>query len=238
GTRDSIMVYLLHKGLEPKLAFNIMEITRKGKSPKLLTPEMQDKMRECGVEQWYIDSCMKIKYMFPKAHASAYVISAVRLAWFKIYRPLEFYSSYLTVRAGEFDAESVLAGRDAIQRAINDLKAKGRDRTAKEDDALDQLMVSNEAVIRGIGFLPIDINKSDAKIFQIEDGKIRLPFIALKGLGESAAEKIVAAREAEPFSCIEDAADRAGLSKTIVENLTAMGAFGTLPKSTQFSFFE
>jgi DNA polymerase III subunit alpha, Gram-positive type len=154
GTRDSIMTYLLHKGLEPKMAFKIMEITRKGKAPKLLTEDYIQAMKEHGVPQWYIDSCMKIKYMFPKAHAAAYMISTLRLGWYKVHRPVEYYAAYFTVRGEDFDGALVMQGREAVRRRMNEIAMKGKEATAKEEAAYATLQIVNEMLARGIEVLP------------------------------------------------------------------------------------
>ncbi len=239
GTRDSIMVYLMHKGLEPGMAFKIMEIVRKGKSTTLLTDEHKQAMKEHGVEQWYIDSCMKIKYMFPKAHAAAYVIAALRLAWYKIYYPLEYYATFMTVRGGDLDTAAILKGRDAVKARMKEITDKGKDATAKEENTFTSLQVINEMMARGIEVLPIDIYKSDAFRYKIEDGKIRLPFCALEGTGDIAAKALMDARNdgQGEFLAIDDVARRSKVSQTIIENLKAMGAFGDMADTMQLSFF-
>lgn len=237
ATRDNIMTYLLHKGIEPKLAFQIMEITRKGKAKKLLTQEMQDELKEHNVPKWFIDSCLKIKYMFPKAHAAAYVIAATRLGWYKLYKPLEYYAVYFTVRRGEFEAKGVFEGKDEIKRKIRDLKTKGNDRSVKENEILDMLLVVNEMLERGYEFLPVDLYKSAAFDFRIEDGKIRLPFNTLKGVGDRASESLEKAGKETKYISIDDLVDKTGSSKVVIEALEEVGALEKLPKTSQISLF-
>ncbi len=237
GTRDSIMVYLMQKGLEPDVAFEIMEITRKGKAKTKLTPEHLAAMREHDVPEWYIDSCMKIAYMFPKAHAAAYCISAVRLGWFKIYHPLEFYASFFTSRNKDFDAASAVQGKQRTHAKIEMLLAKGNERDKKENDTLDALMVINEALYRGVSFLPVDLYRSHASKYQVEDGKIRLPFSCLSGLGASAAESLQAAGEKGEYISVEEVQTRSGVSKGIIEILSDEGVLNGLPMTSQMTLF-
>jgi len=239
GTRDSIMVYLMHCGLEPKDAFNIMETVRK--KNKYLTPEMKEIMKSHNVPQWYIESCDKIQYMFPKAHAAAYIIASLRLAWFKIYYKLEYYCAYLTVRGGDVDAESMSKGRDAVKILLKSIEAKVKEGTASnvEKDRQTIMMIVHEAMARGVEFLPIDIYKSTAHSYVPENGKIRMPFSALPGVGDAAAEQLANARNdgGPEFSSIEDFEDRARAGKSTIEILRKCGAFGDLPESDQMSLF-
>ncbi len=237
GTRDSIMTYLMHKGLDPSMAFKIMEIVRKGKSTKLLTEEHLNAMKEHDVPQWYIDSCMKIKYMFPKAHAAAYMISALRLGWYKVHKPIEFYAAYFTVRNDNFDGATLLKGRDAVRNKIKSINDKGFEASAKEKAEIPMLQIMNEMLARGIEVLPIDIYKSEAKKFVIENGGIRLPFCSLNGVGESAAFALADAAKQGEYLCIDDVITRAKVSKSVIETLKECGAFGDLPETAQMSLF-
>lgn len=243
GTRDSIMTYLMHKGLESSLAFKIMELTRKGKVAKFGFPDgAEEAMRACNVPEWYMESCRKIKYMFPKAHAAAYVIAALRLGWYKIHKPLEYYTAFLTVRGGDLDASTVIKGRKAVKDKMSEIDRKVKDKsaTAKEKDQYTALQVVNEMMARGVELLPVDIYKSMAKDYIIEDGKIRMPFGALSGIGENAAIPLAAARDdgQGKFDSIEEFADRAKAGKSTIELLRECGAFGDLPESSQISLFS
>lgn len=173
GTRDSIMTYLMHKGLEPGMAFKIMEIVRKGNATKLLTEEHFKAMREHNVPEWYIDSCMKIKYMFPKAHAAAYMIATLRLGWYKVHKPVEYYAAYFTVRSENLDGAIAMQGHQAVRDKMNNIKQKQsvHEATAKDEAEFQTLQIVNEMMARKIEFLPVDIYKSEAKMFKVEDGK-------------------------------------------------------------------
>ena len=239
GTRDSIMVYLMHKGVEPGMAFKIMEIVRKGKATKLLTDEHKAAMREHGVPEWYIDSCMKIKYMFPKAHAAAYVSAALRLGWYKIYKPLEYYAAFLTVRGGDLDAVSIMSGKEYVIGKMRSITAKGKEATAKEQSEFTSLQVVNEMLARGIEFLGVDLYKSDATVYKIEDGKIRLAFSSIKGLGGNAAKSLAAARDdgEGAYISVDDLQRRAGISSSVTASLKEAGALDGIPESSQMSLF-
>lgn len=243
GTRDGIMTYLLYKGIPSKMAFNIMEKVRKGMvASGKLEPEkwneMKEVMREHGVPEWYMDSCQKIKYMFPKAHASAYVISALRLGWYKVHRPVEYYAAYFTVRGEELDAKIIMGGQPAIQAAMNEILAKGMQANAKDKAGLAMLQIANEMLARGIEFLPIDFYKSDARKYVVEDGKIRLPFNSISGVGDNAAEEIVKAAHREGGYMSKDELTMfGGLGKSTVATLTDLHVLDFLPDSNQISFF-
>ncbi|MBE3595433.1 MAG: PolC-type DNA polymerase III [Hydrogenibacillus sp.] len=234
GCRDDIMVTLIYRGLEPSQAFRIMESVRKGKG---VPPADQEAMRQKGVPEWYIESCQKIKYMFPKAHAVAYVMMAVRIAYFKVYHPLLFYATYFSVRADDFDLSLVQAGEEAVKAKIVEILGKGAEATAKEKNVLTVLEVVYEMLRRGFRFHPLDLYRSHATRFiPHEDGLIP-PFTALAGLGESAAVSIDRARADGPFLSVEDFHSRTRLSKTLVEELRALGVFGDLPETNQMTLF-
>ncbi len=238
GTRDNIMVYLMHKGLEPDMAFKIMEIVRKGKATKLLTEDHINAMKEHNVPQWYIDSCMKIKYMFPKAHAAAYMIATLRLGWYKVHRAKEYYAAYFTVRSDDFDAMLVCKGKTAVRNKMQEINSKiqKKEASAKETATYATLQIVNEMLARGIEVLPVDIYRSDARKFLVEGEKIRLPFSALAGVGDAAAVGLAEARKDGEFTSIEDFQQRAKVSKTIIELLKEIGAFAELPETSQLTF--
>ena len=242
GTRDNIMVYLINQGMDEGRAFKITETVRKGLVAKGKVSEeewnqMEDDMRAVNVPEWYIASCKKIKYMFPKAHAAAYVISALRLAWYKVYKPLAFYCAYFTARPGDIDILTLLKGKDAVRRLLNEIKAKGREASNKEQAVYENMLIMNEMLQRGIEVLPLDLKKSHAVKYLVEDGKMRPPFGALNGVGDTAAWAIYETAQKGDFLSKEDFRIESGISKTILEQLDAVGVLSDLPDSNQLSFF-
>lgn len=234
-TRDDIMIYLLHMGLPPKHAFTIMEKVRKGKG---LTGEDEAEMKEFGVPQWYIDSCNKIKYMFPKAHAVAYVMMAFRIAYCKVYYPEAFYTAYFTIRAeGNFDAELMCFGPEKVEQSMREIAAK-ENASAKEKDVYTILELCREMYARGIQFAPIDLYTSDAKNFVPTPNGILPPLSAMQGISLSAAESIVAEREKGEFFSVDDLRIRTKISKTAIEILQKNGCLRGMPESSQVSLFE
>jgi DNA polymerase-3 subunit alpha (Gram-positive type) len=234
SARDDIMLYLIHKGVAPQLAFKIMECVRKGKGIK---PEDVDKIRENDVPEWYIESCQKIKYMFPKAHAVAYVMMAFRIAWFKVHQPLAFYASYFTVRAAEFDADLIVQGENALRAKLSEFEQKGNAVTAKEKNLQTILEMALEMYLRGFTFHSVDLYNSDATKFAIVDNGLLPPLAALQGVGDNAARNIVEARSGRAFLSIEDLRNRARIYKAVVDILRGHGCLGELPEDDQIMLF-
>lgn len=234
GCRDDIMVYLIYQGLESSFAFKIMESVRKGKG---LTDEMEEEMRKNNVPEWYIDSCKKIKYMFPKAHAAAYVLMAVRIAYFKVHHPLWYYAAYFTVRAEDFDIEAMVKGAAAIRAKIDEINDKGLDASTKEKNLLTVLELALEMTERGFTFKKVDLYRSSATEFIIDGNSLIPPFNAIPGLGTNAAYNIVKAREEGEFLSKEDLQQRGKVSKTILEYLDSQGCLESLPDQNQLSLF-
>jgi DNA polymerase III subunit alpha, Gram-positive type len=234
GCRDDIMVYLIYKGLEPSLAFKIMEFVRKGKG---LQDEWIDEMKKHDVPDWYIDSCNKIKYMFPKAHAAAYVLMAVRIAYFKVHHPILFYAAYFTVRADDFDVDAMAKGSKALRTRIEDINAKGLDAAPKEKSLMTVLEVALEMCERGFSFQRVDLYRSSATEFLVEGDSLIPPFNSIPGLGTNAALNIVKARENGEFLSKEDLQQRSKISKTVLEYLDSQGCLEGLPEANQLSLF-
>lgn len=235
GCRDDIMVYLIHNGLDDGLAFKIMESVRKGKG---IPDEWQAEMRKVGISEWYIDSCLKIKYMFPKAHAAAYVLMALRVAYFKVYYPILYYAAYFSVRADDFDLVAMSKGKEAIKDRMNEIVSKGMDASTKEKNLLTVLELANEMLERGYTFGMIDLYKSDAENFVIDGTTLIAPFRAVPSLGDNVAKQIVAARKEQEFLSKEDLANRGKVSKTIIEYMTEQGVLKGLPDENQLSLFD
>ncbi|WP_017753794.1 PolC-type DNA polymerase III [Calidifontibacillus oryziterrae] len=234
GCRDDIMVYLIYKGLDPSLAFKIMESVRKGKG---LTPEFIEEMKKNNVPDWYIESCLKIKYMFPKAHAAAYVLMAVRIAYFKVHFPILFYAAYFTVRADDFEIDAMIKGGNAIRGKIEEINAKGLDASTKEKNVQTVLELALEMCERGFSFQKIDLYRSSASEFLVDGNTLIPPFNAIPGLGTNAAVNIVKAREQGEFLSKEDLQQRSKISKTVLEYLENQGCLEGLPDQNQLSLF-
>ena len=242
GCRDDIMVNLMNWGMKPIRAFKIMEHVRKGKATK--DPEtwkgMVEEMREAHVPEWYIESCHKIKYMFPKAHACAYVMSAIRIAWFKVYKPLYYYAAFFSIRVDDYDIETMIKGYNAIKTRYEDLLAKGFEATNKEANIIESLHVALEATARGIKFAPISLEKSDADRFVVDENHENTlipPFKTIDGLGLTVAKTIVEERGKQPFLSKEDLQKRGKVSKTLTDKMVEMGIVSELPDSNQLSLF-
>ena len=236
GCRDDIMIYLISMGLPEKRAFKIMEFVRKGRG---LPEGAEQEMQAAGVPEWYITSCKKIKYLFPKAHAVAYVMMAFRIAWFKVYHPLAFYAAYFYRRSqkGGFDAVMMTQGLDMVLANINAIESN-ENATDKEEDLLTTLEVVYEYYLRGFEFMPISLYDSHATRFQVKDGKILPPFVAISGLGESAAYDLMEGRKGKNFLSIEEVSEACPkVSKTHLQMLKEAGAFGDLPETSQITLF-
>ncbi len=237
GTRDSIMTYLMHKGVEPSMAFNIMELTRKGKAQSKFDDAIYKAFEDNNVPEWYVESCKKIKYMFPKAHAAAYVTAAVKLGWFKLHKPVEFYAATLTKHTNNLELDTIMNGKDAVKQRLQQIKSIPKP-SAKEEDTFDALMLVLEMLSRGIEVLPVDARKSNAITYSIEDGKLRMPFLAVPGCGEGAAIKLREAIDKDENACIDDIQAASGVNSTIIEKLKEMGAFDGFQQSAQFTLFD
>ncbi len=235
STRDSIMIYLINKGVDKKKSFKIMEKVRKGKG---LTEEDIADMKASNVPDWYIESCQKIKYMFPKAHAAAYVMMAFRIAYFKIHYPQAYYAAYFTVRAcDDFDYATMCKGMEKAKEAIKEIQAKGMEATAKDKNKLTVLEIIVEFYARGFGFLPIDLYKSDSKRFIITEEGLIPPFNSLQGLGTTAAESIVEGRAEGEFNTLEELKNRTTLGRSLIDLLKENGVLNGIPETNQLSLF-
>ena len=234
STRDDIMTFLINEGMDKELSFTIMESVRKGKG---LKPEWEEAMKNNGIPDWYIWSCKQIKYMFPKAHAVAYVMMAFRIAYFKVFYPKAYYTAFFSIRASDFDYEIMCHGKDKLDKTIQLYKQRGNDLSKKEKDTLKDMKIVQEMYARGIEFLPIDIYSVKAKHFQIINDKIMPSLSAIQGLGEKAAENIVEARKDGEFLSIEDFRQRTKVSKTVIEIMQKNRILTNLPESNQLSLF-
>lgn len=234
-TRDDIMIYLISMGVESSLAFTIMESVRKGKG---LRDEWEATMREHNVPDWYIWSCKKIKYMFPKAHAAAYVMMAYRIAWFKVFQPLAYYAAFFSIRATAFSYETMCMGRDRLEFYLAEIRKKGDSATKKEQDSIRDMRIVQEMYARGFEFMPIDIYRAKAHRFQIIDGKLMPSLDSIEGMGEKAADAVVEAAKQGKFLSKDDFRDRTKVSKTLVDLMDDLDLFGDIPNSNQISLFD
>lgn len=241
GCRDDIMVYLMYHGVKPIKAFKIMEFVRKGKAskdPETWTTHKQT-MIDANIPDWFIDSCQKIKYMFPKAHAAAYVISAFRIAWYKVHMPVYFYASWYSSKATDVDVDAMIGGYTPIKNRIIDIQNKGYEATNKENGQLESLKIALEAAARGMKFLNVDLYQSEATVWKaVSDTEIYPPFNSIEGLGDTVAQNIVAERKNKEFLSIEDLQKRAKVSQTLIDRMRTMGIFKDLPESSQMTLFE
>ncbi len=234
-TRDDIMIYLIGMGLESELSFTIMESVRKGKG---LKDEWITAMKEHDVPDWYIWSCQKIKYMFPKAHAAAYVMMAWRIAYCKVFYPLAYYAAYFSIRASAFNYELMCQGRDKLEYFMRDYERRRDTLTKKDQDTVKDMKIVQEMYARGFEFCPMQLNLVKSKHFQIIDGKIMPALSAIDGLGEKAAEGIVEAVKDGPFLSKDDFRQRAKVSKSVTDLMGDLGILGDIPESNQLSIFD
>lgn len=234
-TRDDIMIYLIQMGLESELAFTIMESVRKGKG---LRPEWEEEMKKHDVPDWYIWSCKKIKYMFPKAHAAAYVMMGYRIAYFKINYPLAYYAAFFSIRATAFSYELMCLGKERLEHYMKDYQSRKDTLTNKEQDTLKDMRIVQEMYARGFEFMPVDIYKAKAHRFQIIDGKLMPALDTIEGLGEKAADAVEEAAKDGPFLSKDDFRNRTKVSKTVIDLMDDLGLLGDIPESNQISLFD
>ena len=240
-TRDDIMTYLINKGMDSEESFTIMERVRKGTVAKGKCkewPQFKEDMIEHGIPEWYIWSCEKIKYMFPKAHAAAYVMMAYRIAYCKINYPLAYYAAYFGIRADAFSYELMCQGKERLDFYMSDYQKRSDSLSKKEQDTLKDMKIVQEMYARGFEFLPIDLYKSKASRFEIVDGKLLPPFSSIDGMGEIAAEAVEAAAVDGPYLSRDDFRQRTKVSKTVIDLMNDLGIFGDLPESNQLSLFD
>jgi DNA polymerase-3 subunit alpha (Gram-positive type) len=234
GCRDNIMTDLIHYGLDSETSFQVMESVRHGRG---IPDNWQKKMKEANVPQWYMDSCLKIKYMFPRAHAAAYVLMALRIAYFKVYFPLVYYCAFFSVRADDFDVVAMAHGKEAVKARMAEINEKGNDASAKEKSLLTILELANEMLERGFKFKMVDLKRSDASNWLIDGDSLIAPFRAIPGLGLNVAKQIVAAREERPFLSKQDLAERGKVSQTLIDFLDENNVISDLPDENQLSLF-
>ena len=234
-TRDDIMIYLIGQGVESEQAFTIMEAVRKGKG---LKPEWEKIMKEHNVPDWYIWSCKKIKYMFPKAHAAAYVMMAFRIAWYKIYYPLAYYAAFFSIRASAFSYELMCMGKERLEYYLDDYQKRSDSLTAKEQDTVRDMRIVQEMYARGFEFAPVDLYKAQAHRFQVVDGKLMPSLDSIEGLGDKAADAVVLAARDGKFLSRDDLRNRTKVSKTVIDFMGDLGILGDMPDSNQFSIFD
>ena len=237
--RDDIMIYLIKQGLEPNPAFKIMETVRKGKALKdpVQWEKYKEMMKANNVPDWYIKSCEKIKYMFPKAHAAAYVTNAFRIAWFKVHEPLAYYAAYFSIRADEFDSDCMIFGKEKVKNKMKEIDLQGNNATVKDKNMYAILELVLEMNERGFKFLPMDLYKSHSTKFLVEDGQIRPPLNSIPGLGTVAAEGIVKAREDGKFMSIDDLKIRSKVGNSVTDLLKKYGCLDGMSQSNQMSLF-
>ena len=228
------MTDLIHYGLDSETSFQVMESVRHGRG---IPDDWQKKMREANVPQWYMDSCLKIKYMFPRAHAAAYVLMALRIAYFKVYFPLVYYCAFFSVRADDFDVVAMSHGKDAVKTRMKEINSQGNDASAKDKSLLTILELANEMLERGFKFKMVDLERSDASNWLIDGNTLIAPFRAVPGLGLNVAKQIVAAREEKKFLSKQDLAERGKVSQTIIDFLTQNHVLDGLPDENQLSLF-
>ena len=234
-TRDDIMTYLIHMGVENERSFKIMESVRKGKG---LDDSMKEDMLACNVPEWYLESCEKIKYMFPKAHAAAYVMMALRVAYFKVYYPLAYYAAFFSIRATSFDYELMCMGKERLEYYMNDYQNRKNELSDKEKSTLEDMKIVQEMYARGFGFVKIDIYRSKANRFQIVDGKLMPSFATIDGLGDKAAEMIEDEASKGAFLSREDFKNRCKVSAGTVETMARLGLMRDLPHTNQISLLD
>ena len=243
STRDDVMNFLIHRGMDRKHSFFVMENVRKGKGIEKrnkqgqATTEFEAEMRENNIPEWFIESCKKISYLFPRAHAVAYVMMAFRIAWFKVYHPLAFYAAYFSIRAKAFDLRIMTGDLKTQMTEFNRIKALDRGASPKDKDLMSALEVSMEMYQRGYRFVNVDIQHSEARRFSIKDGALLPPFLAIDSLGETVADAIVAEREEHPFTSLKDLQRRCKVSNTIIDLMKELKCCGELPEDEQMSLF-